>query len=44
MPAWLAALDALLTQAEALADADDERSREVAQRARNVRLRRPKGT
>jgi hypothetical protein len=43
MPAWLSALERLITAAEGLADSTDEDARNVAQVARHVRVRRPKG-
>lgn len=43
LPAWLAALDRLLLDAEALAESNDERARDLAQLARFMREQRPKG-
>jgi hypothetical protein len=44
LPTWLANLETLLVEAEALADSEDMRAQGVAQRARFMRVRRPKGT
>jgi hypothetical protein len=44
MPEWVHHLADLLTEAEALADSEDMRAQGVAQRARYMRIRRPKGT
>jgi hypothetical protein len=43
-PEWVAHLASLLLEAEALADSEDMRAQGVAQRARYMRIRRPKGT